>query len=99
MRYQDQVKSMKRCVEMFDAIGYKGTGRLGLARCIDAFEAEDKDRAITEYRQIIGEAPNFASAMTDLDNSKFSSELSEQYFNRVMAVMYGMCLLMGGDVK
>lgn len=48
---------------------------------------------------MIGDAPNFASTMTDLDDRNFSPEVSEQYFNRVMAVMYGMCLLMGGDVK
>ena len=99
MDHQDQVNSMKRCVEIFDSIGYAGTGRHGLARCIAAFEAGDKDRAITEYRQTIGEAPNFASAMTDLDTDKFSPEIHEQYFNHVLGVMFGMTLLMNGDVK
>ena len=50
MRYQDQINTMKACVEIFDSIGYAGTGRHGLARCIAAFEAGDKDRAISEYR-------------------------------------------------
>ena len=99
MDYQGQLSSMKLCVTWFDSIGYTGVGRRGLARCVSAFEACDADKAIAEYRHLIGDAPNFASAMTDLDDTKFSSELSEQYFNRVMAVMFGMCLLMGGDVK
>ena len=99
MRYQDQVDSMKACTEMFDSIGYSGVGRQGLARCLAAFETGDKNGAILEYRQIIGDAPNFASAMSDLDTSKLSLEVSEGYFNRVMAVMMGMCMLMGGDVK
>lgn len=90
---------MKRCVEMFDSIGYDGIGRQGLARCIGAFEAEDKEKAIKEYCQTIGEAPNFASAMTDLDKRKFSPETREQFFNRVLAVMFGMTLLMNGNVK
>src|SRR6266540_4008190 len=62
MRYQDQINSMKACSEMFDSIGYAGRGRQGLARCIAAFEADDRERAIREYRQTIGDAPNFASA-------------------------------------
>jgi hypothetical protein len=99
MRYQDQINTMKACVEMFDSIGYKGIGRQGLARCIVAFEAEDKGRAIAEYRQTIGEAANFASAMTDLDTDKFAPEKHEQYFNRVLEVMFRMALLMNGDVK
>jgi hypothetical protein len=99
MRYQDQLSSMKACVTWLDSIGYTGSGRQGLARCIAAFEEGDPERAIAEYRHTIGDAPNFASAMTDLEDGNFSSELSEQHFNRVMAVMYGMCLLMGGDVK
>lgn len=99
MHYQDQINTMKACVEMFDSIGYAGTGRQGLARCIAAFEAEDKERAIAEYRQTIGEAANFASAMTDLDTDKFAPEIHEQYFNRVLGVMFGMTLLMNGNVK
>ena len=99
MSYQDQLSSMKVCVGWFDSIGYEGIGRQGLARCIAAFEQGDADRAIAEYRHMIGDAPNFASTMTDLDDRNFSPEVSEQYFNRVMAVMYGMCLLMAGDVK
>ena len=99
MRYQAQINSMKSCVEMFDSIGYAGTGRHGLARCIAAFEAGDKDRAITEYRQTIGEAPNFASAMSDLETNKFSPDTHEQYFNRVMGVMFGMSILMNGNAK
>jgi len=90
---------MKACVETFDSIGYSGIGRQGLPRCITAFEAEDKDRAIAEYRKTIGEAPNFASAMTDLDTDEFSSEIHEQYFSPVLGVMFGMTLLMNGDVK
>jgi hypothetical protein len=91
--------AMKACIEMFDSIGYAGLGRQGLARCVAAFEAGDKGRAIEEFRHTIGDAPNFASAMTDLDTNKLTSEVSENYFNRVMAVMFGMSLLMGGDVK
>ena len=99
MGYQEQINSMRMCVEMFDSIGYSGTARHGLARCIAAFEAGDEDIAIAEYRQTIGEAPNFASAMTDLDTDKFSPEIHEKYFNRVLGVMFGMAILMNGDVK
>ena len=99
MRYQDQVNSMRACSEMFRSIGYAGRGQQGLARCIEAFEADDEERAIMEYRRTIGDAANFASAMTDLDTDKFSPEIHEQYFNRVLAVMFGMTLLMNGDVK
>ena len=99
MRYQDQINSMKACTEMFDSIGYAGTGRQGLARCIAAFEAEDKNTAIREYRRTIGEAPNFASAMTDLDTDKFAPEIHEQYSSRVLGVKFGMTLLMNGNVK
>ena len=84
---------------MFHSIGYAGRGQQGLARCIAAFEADNKERAIMEYRQAIGDAPNFASAMTDLDTDKFSPEIHEQYFNRVLGVMFSMTLLMNGDVK
>jgi hypothetical protein len=90
---------MKSCVEMFDSIGYAGTGRHGLARCIAAFEAGDKDKAITEYRQIIGESPNFASVVSDINTEKFSTEMHKQYFNRVMGVMFGMSILMNGNPK
>ena len=90
---------MKACVGMFDAIGYAGVGRQGLVRCIAAFETADKDRAIAEFRQTIGDAPNFASAMTDLDTDRFSPEIHAQYFNRVLAVMFGMALLMNGNAK
>jgi hypothetical protein len=100
MRYQDQVNAMKACVEMFDWIGYAGTRREGLVRCIAAFEAGDKDRAITEYRQTIGDAPNFASAIRDeLNTDRFSLEIHEQHFKRVLGVMFGMTLLMDGNVK
>jgi hypothetical protein len=99
MRYQDQINSMKACSEMFNAIGYAGRGQQGLARCIAAFEADDKERAIMEYRQTIGDAPNFASAMTELDEDKLPPDTHEQYFSRVLAVMFGMTLLMNGDVK
>jgi len=99
MRYQDQINSMKACSEMFDSIGYAGRGRQGLARCIAAFEADDRERAIREYRQTIGDAPNFASAMTDLDTDKLPPEIHEQYFSRVLGVMFGMTLLMNGNVK
>jgi hypothetical protein len=99
MRYQDQVNSMRACTEMFRSIGYAGRGHKGLARCIEAFEADDKERAIMEYRQTIGDAANFASAMTDLDTDKFSPEVHEQHFSHVLGVMFGMTLLMNGDVK
>ena len=99
VRYCDQLKTMKACAEIFDSIGYAGHGRQGLARCIAVFEAEDKDGAIMEYRQTIGEAPNFASAMTDLDENKLPPEVHEEYFSRVLGVMFGMTLLMNGDVK
>ena|SRR5258707_758009 len=99
MRYQDQINSMKACSEMFHSIGYAGRGQQGLARCIAAFEADDKERAIREYRQTIGDAPNLDSAMTDLDEAKLPPEIHQQYFSRVLAVMFGMTLLMNGDFK
>ena len=99
MDYQGQLNSMKSCVAWFDSIGYSGTGRQGLARCIAAFEGGDPDRAIAEYRSVVGAAPNFASAIADLDKGKFSPELSEQYFNHMMTVMLRMSLLMGGNTK
>jgi hypothetical protein len=99
MLYEDQINCMKACNEMFDSIGYTGSGRKGLERCIAAFEAGDKAKAIREFRRTIGKAPNFASAMTDLDTDKFSPEIHEQYFNRVLGVMFGMTLLMNGNVK
>jgi hypothetical protein len=77
MRYQAQIGAMKACIEWFDSIGYSGIGRQGLKRCIVAFEVEDKDRAISEYRRTIGEAPNFASAMTDLDTDSFPVDRAE----------------------
>jgi len=99
VRYQTQIGAMKACIEWFDSIAYFGIGRQGLERCIVAFEADDKDRAISEYRRTIGEAPNFASAMIDLDTDSFAVDRAEEYFNRVMGGMGTMCLLMGGDVK
>jgi len=99
MRCEAQINSMKACVEMFDSIGYVGIGRQGLTRCISEFEAEDNDTAIAVFRQTIGEAPNFASAMTDLDTDKFSPEMHTQYFNHVLGVMVTMALLMDGNAK
>ncbi len=99
MRYQDQINSMKACSEMFHSIGYAGRGQQGLVRCIAAFEADDKERAIMEYRHTIGDAPNFATAMTDLDEDRLPPDIHEQYFSRVLGVMFGMTLLMNGDVK
>ena len=99
MRYQNQITAMRTCIEWFDSVGYAGIGRDGLLCCIAAFEAGDKDRAICEYRRIIGDATNFASAMTDLDTNGLTIEQAEQHFNRMMAVMGTMCMLMGGRVK
>jgi len=82
MSYEDQIHSMKACVEMFDSIGYSGVGRQSLARCISAFEAGDKKKAIREFRRTIGKAPNFASAMTDLDTDSFPPKVHEQFFPR-----------------
>jgi hypothetical protein len=90
---------MKACCDWFDSISYVGIGRQGLARCITAFEVADKDKAIEEYRGIIGEAPNFASALTDLETDRFSPDNYEHYFNRVLGVMVSMSLLMGGGAK
>ena len=84
MPYQDHIMAMKACIEMFDSIGYAGLGRQGLARCVAAFEAGDKGRAIEEFRHTIGDAPNFASAMTDLDTWTVLS---------VQSLLYGACYI------
>ena len=39
------------------------------------------------------------TAMPSIDTDKFSPEIHEQYFNRVLGVMFSMTLLMNGDVK
>jgi hypothetical protein len=90
---------MKACVEWFDSISYAGAGREGLIRCISAFETRGKEAAVAEYRRVIGDHPNFASALTDLNTDKMSPKESELYFNRVMSVMFGMTLIMNGDVR
>ena len=99
MPYQNQKNAMRTCIEWFDSIGYAGIGRDGLLRCIIAFEAGDKDQAICEYRRTIGDAANFATALSDLDTNGFSNDQLGQHACRVMAVMFGMSLLMGGNVK
>jgi hypothetical protein len=99
MRYENQTSAMNACIELFDSIGYSGVGRQGLERCIAAFEAGDETRAIDEYRRIIGDAAIFASALTDLNEDNLSNERAAQYFNRVLAVMVTMSLIMRGDVK
>ena len=99
MPYEKQVSWMKALVEMFESIGYVGTPRLGLARCIAAFEANDKKRAIREFRRIVGKADNFACAITDLDEESLSPEIREKYTELLFGVMFGMSLLMGGNVK
>jgi hypothetical protein len=50
MSYETQIGWMKALAETFDSIGSTGIGCQGLARCIAAFEAGDKDKAIPEYR-------------------------------------------------
>jgi hypothetical protein len=78
---------------------YAGVGRQALLQCIAAFESEGKDAAIEEYRRIIGEADNFACVLTDLDSDNFTTEDHCLYFERIMSIMLGMCLLMNGNVK
>ena len=99
MSYEAQMNNMKSCAEFFHSIGYSGVGSQGIARCITAFEAGDGERAIREYQHTIGEAANFASAMTDLDRDKLPPEDMERDFNRVMGVMVTMALIMGGNAK
>ena len=99
MSYEKQISWMKALAETFDSVGYSGVGRQGLTRCISAFEAGDGERAIIEYRRTIGEAPNFAAAMIDLDTDQFSTKTLEDYNSRLMGVMFGMSLLMNGDAK
>src|SRR5438094_889712 len=99
MEYQNHIDSMKALAETFDSIGYAGVGRQALARCIAAFEAGDKKRAIREYRKLIGTADNFASALPDLDTASFSTETHSRYFPQMLAVMFGMSLLMEGKPK
>jgi len=89
---------MKALAGTFDSIGYAGIGRQGLARCIDAFEAGDRDKAVAEYRRIIGLAPNFASALTDLDEHSFYTA-DEKRFLQMLGVMVTMGMLMNGDAK
>jgi hypothetical protein len=96
MSYQDQLTCMSALMETFDSIGYTGVGQQGLARCMAAFEAGDKERAIHEYRQTIGDAPNFASAITDLDTESFSPELAGKYGFQLIGVMTSMFFLMDG---
>jgi hypothetical protein len=99
MRYQNQIDCMKALAATFDEIGYVGTGRQGLTRCIAAFEAGDKDSAIREYRKTIGAAPNFASALTDLNTDKLSTELQNKYGSQLIGIMVTMSLLMNGAPK
>jgi hypothetical protein len=99
MSDEAQINCMKACVDWFDSIGYAGVGRQGLVRCIAAFQAGDSGEAIAQYRQMIAEAPNFASVLTDLDSDSFTPELYEQYFNHIMTVMFSMSFLMGGKAK
>jgi hypothetical protein len=97
MSYETQIGWMKALVETFDSIRYAGVGRQGLARCIDAFEAGDKDKALVEYRRTTGAAPNFASALTDLDESFYTTD--EKLFYQMLGVMTSMSMLMNGDAK
>ena len=90
---------MKLLAGTFDSIGYVGIGRQALTRCIAAFEAEDKERAITEFRQTVGRAPNFASALTDLDADKLPTEVQGRIFTQMLGVMMGMELLTEGYDK
>lgn len=99
VQYHSQIFAMQACIEWFDSIGYSGVGRKGLERCLAAFKAGDKAGAIKEYRRMIGHADNFASALVDLDTKGFSNEQAQEDFNRVMAVMVSMALIMGGNVK
>lgn len=99
MGYQDHIDCMKALADTFDSIGYAGIGRQGGGRCIAAFEAGDKDRAIMEYRKAIGAAANFGSALTDLETEAFSTEIQGKYLSQMLAVMFGMSLLMKGHEK
>jgi hypothetical protein len=98
MSYETQIEAMKALAETFDSIGYAGVGRQGLARCIAAFEAADKDKALAEYRRTIGAAPNFASALTDLDERAFYTTDGKR-FSQMLGVMVTMSMLMNGDAK
>ena len=55
MRYGNQILATRRCIEMFDSLAYTGPARAGLLRCVKAFELNNRERAILEYRAIIGE--------------------------------------------
>ncbi len=89
---------MQALAETFDSIGYTGVGRQALARCIAAFKAGDKEKAIAEYRSTIGAAANFASALTDLDERTFYTTDGKR-FSQMLGVMVSMSMLMNGDVK
>jgi len=99
MQYEDHIACLRAFSDTLASIGYGGIGRRGLALCIAAFEAGDKDRAILEYRQTIGDAPNFASVLTDIDPDSLSSEVLDRYNRQLFAVMLGMSLLMKGEPK
>jgi hypothetical protein len=99
MAYEKQIGAMRVLAATFDSIDYVGVGRQGLARCIAAFEIGDKEKALAEYRKTIGEAGNFAEALTDLDTKLLTKDGDFSYFNQVLAVMVIMALLMNGNVK
>jgi len=98
MSYETQIGWMKGLADSFDSIGYTGIGRQGLGRCIAALEAGDKDNALQEYRLTIGAAPNFISALTDLDKPNFYTA-DGKHFSQMLAVMVTMSMLMNGDAK
>lgn len=94
MRHQKIIACMKSLAETFDSIGYAGIGRESIARSIRAFEAEENDVGIKEYRQLVGAAPNLASALTDLDQRKLRTEVQSKVSSQLLAVMLSVDLLM-----
>ncbi len=103
MSYETQILWMEKLAETFDAIGYVGVGRQCLTKCIAAFKAGDETAALWEYRKTIGSAPNFVSALTDLETDKFykaeTMEKSSERSCQMLGVMTVMSFLMGGNAK
>jgi len=99
MQYEGVISCIKTNLEIFDAIGYAGIGRSGLARVLASFESGDNERAIVEYRLVIGHAPNFASALTDFDLMSYPVDMRMKLFNGLLGVMSQMSLVMDGKAR
>src|ERR1051325_6837136 len=96
MRYAKLIACMSSVTQTFDTVGYAGNGRQALARCISAFEAEEKDAGITEYRRMIGSAPNLATALTDFDLKSLPADMQSKLSSQLLGVMLAMDLLLRG---